>query len=504
MPYQDHYQVVIVGSGFSGLGAAIKLKQAGFHDFAVLEKADAVGGTWRDNTYPGCACDVESHLYSFSFAPNPGWSRTFSPQREILAYLRRCAEDFGVLPHVRFQHELRSAAWDERARRWRIDTSRGPISADVLIAGMGPLHEPALPELPGLASFQGRTFHSARWDHTYPLAGKRVAVVGTGASAIQFVPAIQPEVGKLHLFQRTPAWVLPRLDRPIPPRLRRLFDVLPAAQRVLRSAIYARREAYILLFRNPQVMKWAQRLAVRHLEREVADPVLRDKLTPRFRLGCKRVLISDDYLASLTRSNVEVVTDAIREVRPHSIVSADGTEREVDAIVFGTGFQVTDPPFARKVVGRGGRTLHEAWQGSPAAHLGTTVAGFPNLFLLLGPNTGLGHTSVVFMMESQLELVVRALEHMRAHQLATLEPRPEAQARWVAELAAHSADTVWTEGGCASWYIDKTGRNSAIWPSFTFAFRRRARFRADEYVLAGRSTAKSVTPALAERKQAVS
>jgi cation diffusion facilitator CzcD-associated flavoprotein CzcO len=511
MPYQDvnqgqvpHQHVVIVGAGFSGIGAAIRLKQAGFHDFVLLERADEVGGCWRDNTYPGCACDVESHLYSFSFAPNPGWTRLYSPQAEILAYLRRVARDHGVLPHVRFGHELRSAAWDERARRWRIETSRGPVTADVLIAGMGPLTEPAIPELPGLARFQGKTFHSARWDHAYPLEGKRVAVVGTGASAIQFVPQIQPRVAKLSLFQRTPAWVLPRLDRAVTERVRRLFARLPAAQKLARSAIYARREAYLPLFKNPLVMKAAQQLAARHLAREVRDAALREKLTPHFRMGCKRVLISDDYLASLTRANVDIVTDGIREVRERSIVTADGAEHEVDAIIFGTGFQVTEVPFAGKVKGRGGRTLREAWHGSPEAHLGTTVAGFPNLFLLLGPNTGLGHSSVVFMMECQLELVMGALEHMRRGRVASLEPRAEAQARWVAEVAARSAHTVWTEGGCKSWYIDATGRNSAIWPGFTFAYRRRARFRADEYLLTPSRAATSVTPVLLERKQAVS
>jgi cation diffusion facilitator CzcD-associated flavoprotein CzcO len=511
MPYQDpspapipHQDVAIVGAGFSGIGAAIRLKQAGFHDFVLLERADEVGGCWRDNTYPGCACDVESHLYSFSFAPNPGWTRLYSPQAEILAYLRRVARDHGVLPHVRFGHELRSAAWDERARRWRIETSRGPVTANVLIAGMGPLTEPSIPELPGLARFAGKLFHSARWDHDYELTGKRVAVVGTGASAIQFVPQIQPKVAKLSLFQRTPAWVLPRVDRAVPVRVRRLFAALPAAQKLLRSAIYARREAYLPLFKNPLVMKAAEQLAVRHLAREIRDAGLRAKLTPRFRMGCKRVLISDDYLASLTRANVEVVTDGIREVREHSIVTADGSEHAVDAIIFGTGFHVTDIPFAEKLAGRGGRTLREAWQGSPEAHLGTTVAGFPNLFLLLGPNTGLGHSSVVFMMECQLELVLGALQHMRKSNLATLEPRAAAQASWVAELRARSAHTVWTEGGCKSWYIDATGRNSAIWPGFTFAFRRRARFREGEYVLTPARAATSVTPALAERKQAVS
>jgi cation diffusion facilitator CzcD-associated flavoprotein CzcO len=489
-----HVHVAIVGSGFSGLGTAIRLKQAGFHDFAVLERANEVGGCWRDNTYPGCACDVESPLYSFSFAPNPGWSRSFSPQAEILDYLRRTARDHGVLPHVRFGHELLNASWDERRAQWRIETSAGPLTASVLVGGMGPLTEPAIPALPGLESFRGEAFHSARWRHDVSLSGKRVAVVGTGASAVQFLPRIQPTVAQLTLFQRTPAWVIPRIDKAISPRMRRIYRALPITQRLTRAAIYARREAYIFGFRNPAVMKALERFARRYLEQQVPDPVLRRKLTPDFRMGCKRILLTNDYLRTLGRSNVEVVTDGIRELRPHAIVSADGREHPVDVILFGTGFQVTDIPFAKRIFGRAGKSLHETWQGSPTAHLGTTVSGFPNLFLLLGPNTGLGHTSVVLMIESQLQIVIEALQHMRAKHLTSCEPRPEVQAAFVRELVKQSRDTVWTSGGCVSWYIDKTGRNSAVWPSFTFAFRRRAHFRPEEYLLGRGEVAAPVFP----------
>jgi cation diffusion facilitator CzcD-associated flavoprotein CzcO len=478
----EHVQIAIVGSGFSGLGAAIRLKQAGFHDFAVFERADELGGTWRDNTYPGCACDVESNLYSFSFAPNPEWTRRFSPQAEILAYLRRCARDFDVLPHVRFRHELEQAAWDESAQRWRLRTSEGAFTANVLIAGMGPFAEPKLPEIPGLSRFGGKLFHSARWDHSYDLTDKRVAVVGTGASAVQFVPAIQSKVRSLTLFQRTPAWVIPRMDRATEERTRHLFRALPLAQKLARLLVYARREAYVLLFRNPAAAKLIERLALRYLEREIKDPELRQKLMPNFRMGCKRVLLSSDYLPSLTRENVQVITSGIRELREHHVITEDGKSHEVDAIILGTGFHVTDMPFAKLVRGRAGKSLHEVWQGSPKAHFGTTVSGFPNLFLLLGPNTGLGHTSVVFMVESQLELVLGALEHMRAQGLASLEPKPEVQARFVAEVAQKSRGTVWTDGGCRSWYFDETGRNSSLWPGFTFSFRRRARFCPHEYL----------------------
>ncbi|HEX8271690.1 MAG TPA: NAD(P)/FAD-dependent oxidoreductase [Longimicrobiaceae bacterium] len=467
-------RIAIVGSGFGGLGAAIRLKRDGVHDFVVLERAGDVGGTWRDNTYPGCACDVQSHLYSFSFAPNPDWSRSFSPQPEIQAYLRRCARDFGVLPHVRFHTEVRGAEWDEAAGCWRIDTSAGPLTAQLLVMASGALSDPTIPELPGLDAFQGMAFHSARWDHGAELRGKRVAVIGTGASAVQFVPELQEQAARLHVFQRTPPWILPRRQRWIGDAEHRLFRRFPAAQRLARGVIYLAREAFVLGFRHPGAMRLAQRVALRHLRRSVPDPALRAKLTPDWTLGCKRVLLSNDYLPALARPNVEVVTDAIAEVRERSVVTADGVERPVDAIVFGTGFRPTDPPLAPRVRGRGRITLTEAWAGSPRAFLGTTVAGFPNLFMLPGPNTGLGHTSVVYMIEAQIEHLLSAVRHMRRHRLAALEPRPEAQAAFVAEVDGRMRGTVWTSGGCRSWYLDATGRNSTLWPDFTWRFRRRA------------------------------
>ncbi|HMJ53047.1 MAG TPA: NAD(P)/FAD-dependent oxidoreductase [Polyangiaceae bacterium] len=478
--------IAIVGSGFAGLGAAILLKREGIHDFAIFERAGDVGGTWRDNSYPGCACDVESHLYSFSFAPNPTWSRSYSPQREIFAYLRRCADEYGLRPHLRFGHELAGAAWDEARRCWLLETSAGPYTADVLIGGMGAFSEPSIPPLPGLDAFQGNVFHSGRWDHDYDLEGRQVAVIGTGASAIQFVPEIQPKVAKLRLFQRTPAWVVPRYEHTLGPVVQSLYRKVPALQKLARAIIYARREIFVLAFRHPRLMRLVEAFAVRYLKQCIADPALRAKVTPSFRMGCKRILISNEYLPALAKENVEVITESIREVRARSIVTSDGIEHAVDTIICGTGFKVTEMPFSDRIRGRSGRTLAETWQGSPAAHWGTTVAGFPNLFLLLGPNTGLGHTSVVLMIESQLEMVLGAIRHMRKHGIATVEPRPEEQARFIAEVNASMGGTVWATGGCASWYIDRTGRNSTLWPGFTFSFRRRCRFRPAEYVL-GRS-----------------
>jgi cation diffusion facilitator CzcD-associated flavoprotein CzcO len=477
-------RVAIIGSGFGGLGTAIRLKQAGIEDFIIFERAGDVGGTWRDNTYPGCACDVESHLYSFSFAPNPDWTRSFSPQPEIWSYLKRCARDFGVLPHIRFRHEVRESVWDEAAQRWRIETSQGSYMASILVLAAGALSEPVVPRLPGLESFQGKAFHSARWDHDYDLTGRRVAVVGTGASAIQFVPEIQPKVERLHVFQRTPPWIIPRHDRTLSELEHRLFRRFPIAQRAARASIYLFRELFLLPFRHFWLAGQIERLARRHLERSVPDAKLRAKLSPDYSIGCKRILISNDYLPSLIRPNVEVVTEGIAEVREHSIVDRSGVERAVDAIILGTGFRVTDPPLARHVRGRDGRTLSEIWGGSPQAHVGTTVAGFPNLFILLGPNTGLGHNSVVYMIEAQIEHVLAALRHMQRHAASAIEPRPEAQAAFVAEVRRRMEGTVWIAGRCVSWYLDSTGRNSTLWPDFSWRFRRRvARLNPDEYVL---------------------
>jgi cation diffusion facilitator CzcD-associated flavoprotein CzcO len=480
-----HHRIAIVGSGFSGLGMAIRLLKDGERDFVVLERAREIGGTWRDNTYPGCRCDVPSHLYSFSFAPNPSWSSTFSPQPEILAYLRDVAQRFGVLPYVRFDTGLESAEWDEAAGHWRIETSQGAMTADVLVCGQGPLSEPRLPDVPGLDSFEGTAFHSANWDHGHDLDGERVAVVGTGASAIQFVPEIQPRVKQLHVLQRTPPWVAPHPNRRMTRIERFLYGRLPLAQLAMRAGIYWARESFVLQFRHRRVRRLATKVALRHLRGQVADPELRKRLTPRYEIGCKRILPTNEWYPAVTKPNVEVIDQGLAEVRPNSVVAADGTEREVDTIIFGTGFHVTDLPIAGMVRGRDGRTLEEAWGGSPEAYKGATVAGFPNLFLLVGPNTGLGHNSIVFMIESQVEYVGDALATMRRLGAGRLEVRPEAQAGYNAEVQRLTEGTVWVSGGCASYYIDRNGRNSSLWPTFTWPFRRRtSAFDEGAYTLA--------------------
>ncbi len=484
MPEMRRVRVAIVGSGFGGVAAAIRLRQAGVHDFVILERAGDLGGVWRENSYPGCACDVESHLYELSFAPNPDWTRWYPPRDEIWAYIRRLAQDHELTPFIRYNEEVTRAAWDEASARWEITSTGGRWSAQVLVAAPGALATPRLPDLPGLDRFGGPVFHSARWDHDVDLRGKRVAVLGTGASAVQFVPAIQPEVARLILFQRTPGWVIPRRDRPVSPRLRALFRRRPAVQRALRRLLYVRHEALGVAFRHPRLMRVMDPIARRHLRRSVPDPALRARLTPDYTLGCKRVLVSDDWYPALQQPNVELVTGGAVAAGPGTVTGADGVARPADVIVCGTGFQVTEFVFARCVRGRDGHLLSDTWGPSPQAHLGTTVTGFPNLFLLSGPNTGLGHSSVLLMFEPQVEHLLNALRYMDAHGLAAVEPRPEAQRAFVEAVDRRMRNTVWLRGGCRSWYLDSTGRNSTLWPGTPAAFRRRVSpFRPREYAV---------------------
>jgi cation diffusion facilitator CzcD-associated flavoprotein CzcO len=479
-----HVRVAIVGAGFGGLGAAIRLLQSGERDFVVLEKADDIGGTWRDNSYPGCACDVPSVLYSYSFAPNPAWTYSFSRQAEIWAYLRDCVERFRLTPYLRLGVELVEGRWDDESRLWRIRTSAGELTADVLVAATGPLCEPRIPDLPGLSSFAGNVFHSARWRHDLDLTGRDVAVVGTGASAIQFVPQIAETVRRLTIFQRTAPWIVPRSDR----RLSRLehaaYRRFPVLQRISRSGVYAGREALVLGMLHPRIARLQQKIAERHLQRVVADPALRAAMTPDYAMGCKRILISSDYLPAVQRDNVRLETTAVERVLPGAVVGADGVEHPVDTIILGTGFHVTDQPIADRLVGRDGRTLAEHWAGSPQAYGTVTVHGFPNLFLILGPNSGTGHTSVVLMAEAQIEHLLAALRHLQSTGAVALEPTAAAQTAFVREVDRRMRGSVWTAGGCRSWYLDRTGRNSALWPGFTLPLRRRLRtVRAADYEL---------------------
>jgi cation diffusion facilitator CzcD-associated flavoprotein CzcO len=478
----DHHRVIIIGAGFAGIGLAVRLQAEGIDDVVILEREDDLGGTWYVNTYPGCQCDVPSLLYSLSTEPNPDWTRTFAPQPEIEEYLRGVAERTNVKRLIRFNAEVTGARWDDEARRWRVTTPDGELTADVCVMASGFLSTPSSPTIQGLDGFGGTVFHSAQWDHGHDLSGERVAVIGTGASAIQFVPQIQPEVARLTVFQRTPPWIMPRPDRAFTPRERRLFRRWPLAMRIRRAWIYWTRELMVVLFaKEPRLARYASAGARRHLADQIADPDLRARLTPTYTLGCKRVLLSNDYYPALTRPNVDLVTDPISEVTRHGVVTADGTEYPVDTIILGTGFAATEPPMARHVSGADGRSLAEHWAGSPSAYLGTTVAGFPNFFVLVGPNTGLGHSSMVFMMESQFNYVVDALKTMTARAFDSFIVDPGAVDAFNTEIQAKLARSVWSSG-CSSWYLDGTGRNTTLWPDFTWRYRQRTRrFDAEQY-----------------------
>lgn len=461
---------IIVGAGFSGLAAGAGLVRAGIDDFVILEKAERVGGTWRDNTYPGAACDIPSHLYSYSFAPNAGWSRAFGGQPEILAYLERCADDFGLRPHLRFGALVTGARFDEATATWNVTLASGEVlTARSLILGNGALHLPAIPELPGLSSFRGTTFHSARWNHGHDLAGKRVAVIGTGASAIQFVPQIATKVGHLDVYQRTPPWIVPKADRLMSKAERWAFEHVPGAHWLRRTGLYWLFESRVLGFAfAPKVNELLEGLVRKHLAAQVADPVLRAKLTPTYRFGCKRVLLSNDFYPALQRDNVDVITDGIAAIEPDGVRTQTGELRPVDTLIFGTGFKVVDYVSALRITGRGGVDLNDVWHQTVRNYLGITVSGFPNLFLLMGPNTGLGHNSMVFMIEAQAHYIVDAITRMRAQKLASLEVRTDVEQAFRADMSERMKKTVWTSG-CSSWYMAPDGE-VLLWPGFTFDY----------------------------------
>ena len=473
-------RIAIIGSGFSGIGMAIRLRRMGIDSFTIYEAAESLGGTWRDNAYPGAACDIPSHLYSFSFELNPAWTRTFAPQREILDYLRHCTHKYDVERFIEYRSRVRAARFVEAHGIWQVEIERDgalrTIEADIVIAANGPLSRPALPQVPGIGRFAGKLFHSARWDHDYAFEGKRIAVIGTGASAIQFVPQIQPRVAQLAVFQRTAPWIMPRRDRAIGERRRWIYRHIPLAHRVARAAIYWQHEARALGFSvEPRLLKTPTRFALSYLAHKVKDPELRARLTPDYLFGCKRVLLSSDYYPALAQPNVELVTSPIREVVADGIVTADGTHRPFDAIVCGTGFQVNDVDAPFQVTGLGGQDLGTTWRrDGPEAYLGTSVAGFPNLFFVIGPNTALGHNSMIYMIESHIAYIAGCIRALQRSGARTMDVRAEAQFAWNARLQARFARTVW-QSGCHSYYLTRAGKNTALWPGFTFMFRRRTR-----------------------------
>ena len=460
--------VAIIGTGFAGLGLAIRLRQTGSEDFVLFERANEVGGTCRENSYPGCACDVESPLYSFSFAPNPGWSRMYSPQPEIFEYLKDCTKKFDLYPQIRFQHSVQNIKWNAEKKLWHIDTANGEFWAKVVVAAAGPLSEPVTPQIEGLSQFKGTVMHSANWNHSFNFKNKRVAVIGTGASAIQIIPELQKIVGELKIFQRTPPWVLPRMDRTFSSIEKLLFQRSPRLQKLLRARIYATRELFGRAFRSPRALSALELLARLHLKKSIKDTGLRSTLTPNYRIGCKRILISDNYYPALTQKNVKIHNTQILRITEHGIAAPN--EIAVDAIVFATGFAASEVPFAKHVFGRRGISLSEHWKGSPHAYLGLATPGFPNFFMLLGPNSGLGHNSVVLMIEAQIEHILRTLANVTRQGKATIEVKAEAEEKFLQLVDKKMEDSVWTAGGCKSWYLDRTGRNSTLWPISVASF----------------------------------
>jgi cation diffusion facilitator CzcD-associated flavoprotein CzcO len=476
----DH---LIVGAGFAGLCAAIKLQEDGETDFVVLEKGSDVGGTWRDNTYPGATCDVPSQLYSYSFAPYD-WSRSYSPQPEIQEYIKAVAAESGTLDRFVFDTPVEDAAWDDEAQRWTVRTPRGTWVSKTLIVGAGGLSEPRMPDIEGIDTFQGDVFHSARWNHDVDLTGKRVAVIGTGASAIQIVPEAAKVAGHLDVYQRTAPWVIPRNDRVYGRLERSALRRLPGLRRLYRTGLYWGHEAFVPAFTlQPKLAAPARLQALKNISKGITDPELRAKVTPHFMLGCKRVLRSNDWYPTLATDHTELVTDPIAKVTGSAVVTADGAEREIDVLIVATGFYTTELPITEHITGRTGQTLADRWRASGmAAYKGTTVPEFPNLFMLVGPNTGQGHTSMIFIIESQVAYIRDAVRLLRQEGLSSVEPTPEITERWNRSLQKRMRRTVWTTGGCQSWYLDAHGRNTTLWPRSTADFRRRlSSFDAESY-----------------------
>jgi cation diffusion facilitator CzcD-associated flavoprotein CzcO len=464
--------IAVVGAGFGGVGAAVMLARAGYRDVTVFEKGERVGGVWFHNTYPGAACDVPSHLYEFSFAPNPRWSRRYAPQVEIQAYLEQVARENGVFDRIKTSTEVKSASWDDERRKWLLDTSAGPHEADVLVTACGQLSVPKVPALPGLDSFEGPVFHTAEWRHDVALAGKRVAVIGTGCSAIQTVPEIQPIVEHVDIYQRSAGWTFPKMDFAYKERTKRLFERFPPLQRLDRAAVFAFMEFGAAAMTNRPALLSVFRAAGRFQMRPIKDPELRRKLTPTDEVGCKRVMLTDEWYPTLTKPNVELVTDRIADVTPSGIRGADGTERPADAIILATGFKTHGFVAPMEITGSGGRTLTEEWAGVPRAYLGMSVPDFPNMFLLYGPNTNGGTGSVIFTLEAGVGHVIAALRELDRADADRIELRRETHDAFHRELRDALRETVW-HTGCTSWYVDENGNDPNQWPWLWSTYRKR-------------------------------
>ena len=468
------HTTIVVGAGFAGLGAAIALRKAGI-DFMVLEKAAELGGVWRDNTYPDCACDIPSAFYSYSFAPNPHWSRMFAGQAEIKAYSARTAAQFGLMAHLKLHCEMHAARWDEAAQLWLLQTSQGLMRARFVVMACGPMHVPVTPKVPGLDTFQGQSFHSARWRHDIELQGKRVAVIGSGASAIQFVPAIAPQTAQLTLFQRTAPWVLPKMDFKISAAWQARFARFPWLQSLLRTALYWQFEALNFSLKFPRAIARLQKSGLRNIARGIADPDLRRKVTPNFSLGCKRILQSNSWYKTLGQAHVNVA-NGLSHIQGNTLFSSDGQACEADVIIWGTGFEVAEPPVAQQIYGLSGQPLASLWKGSASAYLGTMVQDCPNLFMMCGPNL-YAFSSAFVMIEAQLRFIVSAIRKVQKSNLASIRVAPAVHQNYNLALQSALKNTVWNSG-CRSYFLDRNGNNSTNWPWTTWYMRwRLARVR---------------------------
>ncbi|HDZ38914.1 MAG TPA: NAD(P)/FAD-dependent oxidoreductase [Marinobacter sp.] len=464
--------IVIIGTGFGGLGMAIQLKKAGLENVTLLEKAGRVGGTWRDNTYPGAACDVQSHFYSYSFEPKHDWSRKFGLQHELLGYMDHCVEKYGLGKHIRFNCEVADAVFDDVCNRWTLTLTNGEtLEAQVVITATGQLNQPAWPKIEGMSDFEGTCFHSARWDHDYDIKNKRVAVIGTGASAIQFVPEIAGDVAALTLFQRSAAWVLPKPDRPFKRWEQRLFKRIPVWDRLYRYLIYWKNESRGLAFtRFHRLLDIFARQAKKEAGKHVTDPATLKNIIPDYQIGCKRILISNDWYPAINRLNVDLVTDPIERINSTGIQTRSGRHYPVDAIIFGTGFRASEFLSPIRITGRNGLTLNEAWQEGAVAFKGITVSGFPNLFMLYGPNTNLAHNSILYMLESQFQYVLGCMNILKKYPGAAMDVRQDRLKRYSSVVQEGLKGSVWNSG-CTSWYLDANGKNTLNWPGFTFSYR---------------------------------
>ncbi len=477
--------VVIVGSGYSGVCIAIKLKEAGLNNFTILEKEDELGGTWYINTYPGAACDVESHLYSFSFEPYD-WSRTFPQQKELNVYIKHCINKYKLVPHAKVNSTVTSAVFNEQEGLWTVTTNNNEqIKTKILVTGAGALNDPAYPEIKGIESFEGTKFHSAIWNHSFDMKGKNVAVIGSGASAIQFVPELVPLVKTLYLFQRTPNWIMPKPDRPFKAWERKLLISMPLVRKIYRERLYWEKELRVVAFiKYPKLLKWVSKPVEKWVRKIVKDPALQKAMIPNYTMGCKRILLANTYYPAIIKENVKVISDGIDYVTPNSIVTKNGQEVPVDAIIYATGFKATKLLSTINIIGNHGKSLNDIWKENVEGYLGTTVAGFPNLFIMTGPNTGVGHTSMIHIIESQAKYVIEGIKYLLKNNVKSAVLKEEVQKDFNMYVQKKMKNTVWQSGGCVSWYQDDKGRNPILWPGYTVKFRKlTSKFDPNKYKL---------------------